>query len=696
MKNKPTANGIRAVVLFLLITGTFLGMTPSSGSASPSSSFVHQWPPTPSITAYLLENRVQAGFFPPNAMLTLEITGNDTVYTDYGVAVLDQWGYGQFTFVLGSAFSLQPGQTVTVTDGTTTKDLTVMDLYVDSYDPVQKTIAGYSKPGSLVQVNIWEQGGLFQAASPDGTTGRWQVAFGASYAPFSPFTSGSASSTDEDGDITQFQINMGFLSARNDWPGADNVYFTNCSPARRYTLSIDDPSNGQGVDYTAEQYCTVAAWGTYINFIFSDFELRPGDQITVASAHHVRMLTFTPKGSLSFDVKNNFIRGTNRPDAYLSVTTPGAQRTGKAGSDGKWSIDYNQAGPNGEPVEHITRGMSGSIQEYNSVGDSTAYGWLVPAPFLEVRPQFDTVLAVGFKPGDLVTLSVDGLQGQHADLTTIAGAPPAPAANIAFGDFAKLGFDLQPGQVLTASVEGITFSYLIQDLVVTKFDVIADTVKGIGTPKTQVVVTAISVTGQRFTRRVTADEAGNWMVNFASTANPSDTPVSFDLQPSSQGVALEINNAGDKSWANNWTILPPISGSAVGVGWFNSPSGAFPANPSSAEKALVAFAAKYNKNTQVLNGTVEFFFKGFCFTSTTLDWMAVEGNRMQLSGTGSVNKAGSYGFMINAVASSTKSAFRIRIWDKATDKVVYDNLPGAPDYVAPTQLLNGGEIRVSK
>ena len=38
--------------------------------------------------------------------------------------------------------------------------------------------------------------------------------------------------------------------------------------------------------------------------------------------------------------------------------------------------------------------------------------------------------------------------------------------------------------------------------------------------------------------------------------------------------------------------------------------------------------------------------------------------------------------------------FRIKIWDKATGKVVYDNQKGASDTATPTTVLGGGSISI--
>lgn len=379
MSLNRTVNAIRTAVMFMIIIAIFVSLKFISASASLTA--------LPAIKVNLLENKVEAFSWPLNSLLNLTISGSGAPYTAQATAAPDPWGTSGFTFKLGAAFDLQPGQTVTVTDGTTTKVLTVMDLYVDSYDPANKIIAGHSAANAVVRLDIWVQGVPYQEVTADGT-GSWQVTYGASYDPFSPFTSGTAASSDEDGDMTQFQINLGRLSARTDWPGADNVFFItcggSCGAARSYTLTVDDPSNGAGVDYQNTQTSTVAGWGSFVNFIFTGFELDAGDQVTVASGHHIRTLVVTPKGSLSFDAPNDIISGVNLPSHYLTITTPGAERTVKAGSDGKWTIDYSKTGPNGEPTEDIVPGMKGTVAEFDADGDNTTYGWKVP--FLQFLP----------------------------------------------------------------------------------------------------------------------------------------------------------------------------------------------------------------------------------------------------------------------------------------------------------------------
>lgn len=82
-----------------------------------------------------------------------------------------------------------------------------------------------------------------------------------------------------------------------------------------------------------------------------------------------------------------------------------------------------------------------------------------------------------------------------------------------------------------------------------------------------------------------------------------------------------------------------------------------------------------------------------------MDWKAIEGDYMQLTGRDTVNGKGSYGFMIDAAKNRPKAGgkdkFCIRIWDQGTGSVVYNNMPGIDDYVIPVTHVQGGEIKLT-
>jgi len=69
-------------------------------------------------------------------------------------------------------------------------------------------------------------------------------------------------------------------------------------------------------------------------------------------------------------------------------------------------------------------------------------------------------------------------------------------------------------------------------------------------------------------------------------------------------------------------------------------------------------------------------------------------------GTGKVNGSGNYGFLLSVTdghSSNTSDKLRIKIWDESLANVVfYDSQTGAADDAAPTAVVSGGVITVTK
>jgi hypothetical protein len=100
----------------------------------------------------------------------------------------------------------------------------------------------------------------------------------------------------------------------------------------------------------------------------------------------------------------------------------------------------------------------------------------------------------------------------------------------------------------------------------------------------------------------------------------------------------------------------------------------------------------------VPTGSTQFQFPAanLTFQSTSYDWLVITTNQGQYQGSGSINGAGNFGFIVTAMdnAGSTPDKVRLKIWDKNSGAVVYDTQPGAPTTAAPTTALGGGRIQV--
>jgi hypothetical protein len=131
--------------------------------------------------------------------------------------------------------------------------------------------------------------------------------------------------------------------------------------------------------------------------------------------------------------------------------------------------------------------------------------------------------------------------------------------------------------------------------------------------------------------------------------------------------------------------------------------GACAVDPWLTGKATFGFVSKYKKGADAPTGQTEFQFKvaDLNFHSDSYQWLVIAGPKAQFKGDGTINGTGDYGFMLSAVdAALTPSTdvdlFRIKIWDKATDNLVYDNMMGKDEKADPTTAIGGGSIVIHK
>lgn len=148
-------------------------------------------------------------------------------------------------------------------------------------------------------------------------------------------------------------------------------------------------------------------------------------------------------------------------------------------------------------------------------------------------------------------------------------------------------------------------------------------------------------------------------------------------------------------------VYDPSAGFVTGGGWIQSPAGSFAADPSLVGKANFGFVSRYKKGQTVPSGETEFQFKagGLNFHSTSYNWLVVAGSRAQFKGSGTINGAGAYGFLITATDGQSSGGggqdrFRIKITDPVSGHTVYDNQMGTSDDAAPATALGGGAIAI--
>ena len=141
----------------------------------------------------------------------------------------------------------------------------------------------------------------------------------------------------------------------------------------------------------------------------------------------------------------------------------------------------------------------------------------------------------------------------------------------------------------------------------------------------------------------------------------------------------------------------PAAGYTIGGGWVASPAGAYLPNPSLTGKVSFGFTSKYFKNATNPKGETQFSFKlgDVDFNAVNFEYLVISGAKAQFKGFGKLNGSGAYNFLLTVIDGNLPGGggvdrFRMKIWNKATGAIVYDNQLGASDAADPTTPVGSG------
>jgi membrane-bound inhibitor of C-type lysozyme len=164
------------------------------------------------------------------------------------------------------------------------------------------------------------------------------------------------------------------------------------------------------------------------------------------------------------------------------------------------------------------------------------------------------------------------------------------------------------------------------------------------------------------------------------------------------GVTSYANTNGDLEAIV--VIYDPNGGNVYGGGWYNSPAGALAGNPLATGKASYGFAVNY-KNAIKPQGETQFEFKSgsFEFNAVNFDYLAVNGATAQFKGTGKITGGQSgIGFIMTvsdgALDGSNVDKIRMKVYNRSTGVVIYDNQPGTNDAVLPATAVGTNSVIV--
>jgi hypothetical protein len=188
----------------------------------------------------------------------------------------------------------------------------------------------------------------------------------------------------------------------------------------------------------------------------------------------------------------------------------------------------------------------------------------------------------------------------------------------------------------------------------------------------------------------------------SGTVSNSHTYTSSDLYT----VTLTVtdDDLGSDTQVFEYIIVFDPARSLASNAKINSPAGAYVPNASKVGLAYSTAGARYKSDDAVIpSGAATFQFSAapFYFSSGSLDWLVVaNGGRGYLQGTGSVNSVPGYTFLLSVVdaqiagAPAATDSYRIKVWNTATNVVVYDSQFGAPIKTPANIPLLAGSVQL--
>src|SRR5688500_2711604 len=99
---------------------------------------------------------------------------------------------------------------------------------------------------------------------------------------------------------------------------------------------------------------------------------------------------------------------------------------------------------------------------------------------------------------------------------------------------------------------------------------------------------------------------------------------------------------------------------------------------------------------------LDFLLGSFEFNALNYEYLVIDKARAQFKGFGKVNGSAGYEFIATVIDGDLAGGggvdkFRIKIWEKTTGIIVYDNQMGASDTANPTMPIGpGGDISIKK
>ncbi len=406
-------------------------------------------------------------------------------------------------------FEIYPGQVVQVQGETSEVEHEVLLLAVTDIDIAADRVSGTAGPNSAVRVEIHEED-VFRDVTAD-ANGEWAADFSVSAGSqhqdrvfnIQAGTSGYANRFDSEWHVTQFRWHAPQPHFKvtpqhdhlwgHDWPANDTV-----------TIKLGDPVAVIG---TAE----VNEWGDF--WFDSPEAIQPGDWVHVECGDILKTHIVMDLAITIVDPENDTVGGTAAPETWVDVGVHDShvRRHVQANEHGDWIADFSESVGEDpwDAAYDLTAGSGGYAEQRDEEGDATSVNWHVVDPILRVELHYNNVRGQGWPPHAAVEVTIG--DPADPDYSDAAHANHQGEWWLHIDDY---DHRLRAGDVVTADDGLYTRTMTVPILEVTGVDPDNNVVSGIAPAETEVMVRIGEVT-----LTTTADENGEWQVDFSGQAN---------------------------------------------------------------------------------------------------------------------------------------------------------------------------------
>ena len=347
----------------------------------------------------------------------------------------------------------------------------------------------------------------------------------------------------------------------------NNIVGVDWRPGNSVTVTIDDPSNGLGVDFTDTK--TVDPYGTVLFYDLAGLQVSPGMLVTMTDGVVTKSHTLISLAVTTIDVDADTVAGTGEVGANLNVQH--CQYNGclwrrwtVIQPDGTWKVDFSVPGVGSDEQEilDIVPGTTGEALYPDADADHTDVNWYINQRFA-AHPAEERIDGSGWLAGATITVDIDDPATPATpdySGTTTAIANPGDASQTWFNLDFNGQYDLKSGDAVTVTDGTTVKQHTVTSLQISILDPTTNVISGTAAPDSFVDL-QICDTGGCTYRTEQVDGDGNWTTDFSQPGDQPWEQTTFDLLPGTNGGASQWDDDIDATqiqWFVRYQVFLPF------------------------------------------------------------------------------------------------------------------------------------------